>query len=36
MKESFAVATLGRALQDKNYDEIETLFQIYLLEKEET
>lgn len=35
IEESFAVSQLERVLKDKDYDEIDTLFQLYLVQKQE-
>ena len=36
VKESFAVNQLRNIIENKDYDDIETLFQLYLAQKEET
>lgn len=36
VKESFIVQQLKRLVEDKDYDEIETLFQLYLVQQEES
>ena len=35
IEESFAVSQLERVLKDKDYDEIDTVFQLYLVQKQE-
>lgn len=35
MRESFAVNLLSRVIRDKNYEEVDTLFQLYLVQKHE-
>jgi hypothetical protein len=36
VKESFAVSQLSRVIKDKDFNEIETLFSLYLVQKQET